>query len=290
METLIILTAGSLITGFTAYLNFRDKLKQNKTKREGEFKSNEYIGIFVVALIGVVLSFVGGVISTNNAEQQKEAALSFQRELRDKQNKLEESQSRNLLLSSQIMDTSNRIAKYQDSLVSLNRKLNEANELVQHVQQEVLNNVTGGDNFPMYSLKYLKGNEFTVYVGSKGKYKLSDLSVWFMNVSFLEALIKGNIGKDGIPDYLVSRRYRIQWLNPREFHALPETYVLLDDFTKNVVRKINIVTYAANGSFQQFIYLKKVGNEWYQRLEIYKQIFIGDKMQTKLLHKTDFFK
>lgn len=139
MLTWFFLITGFVLTISTAYVSFGEKNKEFiKNKKQS---SKTFILIFVIAIIGALMTIFSNLNSNNEREKSSLVAKQLNDSLLNSQNSLIASQRLNTKLLLEQKDSTNKI-------ISVNNKLYEINSNIQSLQNIVVKNITGDGNTP----------------------------------------------------------------------------------------------------------------------------------------------
>lgn len=264
---------GFIITIAAAYLAFSDKHTDFKrTKAESEkTKPKSYRIIFAIAVASAAMTLYLNVDSKKKQIKSAKNAANLSDSLFNISNALIISQNLNTKLLLEQKDSTNKIIVAQDELIKSQDKLSSANDKIQGLQHELFDNFTGGNSFPVAALRYLGNNEFSVTVYNKGDFKLTGISMEFLNLGLLASLIKSrsNVGdsSNSISTDLINRNFIVPFINARDEYRLPEKYQV-NSLTNPM--HIFILTISPNGRFSQHVLLKFKNNQWYSATILFK--------------------
>jgi hypothetical protein len=139
MLTWLFFTIGFLLTIATAYFSFVEKNKEYiKNKKQS---SKTYKGIFVIAIMGGLITFISNINSNYEREESSLIAKRLNDSLLQSQNSLIASQQLNTKLLLEQKDSTNKI-------ISVNNKLYEINSNIQSLQSIAVKNLIGDGNTP----------------------------------------------------------------------------------------------------------------------------------------------
>lgn len=148
---------GFLISGITAYISYSDKLEDYKQKK---INSRSFKAIFIVAIIGALLTALTNVKSVIEKNESSKNARKLNDSLFTLNNSLREAVKLNLALLIDQKDSTSLILNSQQQLINANRDLNIANEKIINLQGSVISNLFGSGNIPNFIVFKASGDKF----------------------------------------------------------------------------------------------------------------------------------
>jgi hypothetical protein len=287
MDIYFFSIVGFIITVATAYLALSDKHTDFKRNlKEGEKpKPKSYRTIFAIAVLSAVMTLYLNIDSKKKQIKSAENASELSDSLFRISNDLTESQKLNTKILLEQKDSTNRIIKAQDELIESQGKLSVANDKIQGLQHELFDYLTGGTSFPIAGLQYIGDSEFSITVYNQGDFKLTGISMEFLNLGLFANLVKSRAGgadsSNGISTDLINKNFIIPFVNARDSYHLPEKYKVAS--LTNPMH-IFILTISPNGRFSQHVLLKYKYDKWYSATIVFKDPPI-DYMQNKAVGK-----
>ena len=169
MKNFIFLILGSSITFIGTIISFLEKSKDNKKDEKSNFYN---VGSLLIVVLGILITAYSGYDSLNEkqiSDRQKHLsdsiALEYQHSLLEKSNYIIETQEQN-----------------QAETKKLNDSLSNAKSSFIGLQQETINQITGGNSFPYAWFPFILDSQVIIKIENKGKYPIYDLTMLVRDV------------------------------------------------------------------------------------------------------------
>lgn len=212
-------------------------------------------------IIGGVLTIILAVKSAIDAKKSEENLAISNKKADRFQHQLLKKQEEFIALQDSLQVKS-------DQIIMLQGQLSISAEKIISTQQESLNNITGGNSFPI--VNFSKGLESTlwVYISNAGKYKLSDINITVIDVNRVNQLTAQSI--DG--SFLMHEAmtiYTLKHVNPNHIERLG-TFKVYD--IKAELIHITTSSTLANGTFYQNTFIRERNGKFSTAVEIRKTV------------------